>query len=79
MKPASATGYPSETAIVKDGNQELLRWQGTPVADSQYQSSATRVLIILEEDFLHTPCGQYDWDGPVYGTGGHCIRIYLPV
>ena len=52
MKPAKTTGYPSETAIVKDGTQELLRWQGTPVADIQYQSSATRVLIILEEDFF---------------------------
>ena len=48
------TGYPSETAIVRVGNQELLRWQGTPVADIQYQSFAARVLVILEDDFFST-------------------------
>jgi hypothetical protein len=48
------TGFPSETAIVTEGNQELLRWQGTPVADIQYQSYSERVLVILEDDLYST-------------------------
>ena len=63
------TGYPSETTSVKDGKQELLRWQGTPVADIQYQSHAERVLIILENDFFSTLLAgniirKYQFTGP---------------
>jgi len=38
--------------MIARNNQELLRWQGTPVADIQYQSFAARVLVILEDDFF---------------------------
>jgi hypothetical protein len=48
------TGFPSETAIVTEGNTEMLRWKGTPVADIHYQSDTDRILVILEDDFFST-------------------------
>jgi MoxR-like ATPase len=45
------TGYPAETTIVKEGNRELLRWQGTPFADIRYQVRTGQIMVILEEDF----------------------------
>ena len=49
------TGYPAETTIVKEGTRELLRWQGTPVADIRYQVRAGRIMVILEDDFYSVP------------------------
>ncbi|GEM_PF-1149248 len=46
------TGYPSETTIIKETNLEILRWQGTPVLDIQYQSTKGTILIVLEDDFF---------------------------
>jgi MoxR-like ATPase len=65
------TGFPSDTAIVTEGNQELVRWQGTPVADIQYHSCSERVLVILDDSFfstLHT--GQIIEPGQFTGQGG---------
>jgi hypothetical protein len=51
------TGYPAETAIVKEGNRELLRWQGTPVDDIQYQVREGRLMVLPEEEFYSALIG----------------------
>ena len=65
------TGYPSETAIVTEGTRELLRWEGMPVADIQYQSDAVRILVVLEDDFFSTLlAGNMIGSGQLKGQGG---------
>ena len=72
------TGYPAESATVKDGEHELLRWQGTPVTDIQYQSSAGRVLIFLEDAFFSSLiAGNIIGSGPFAGQGGVAF-IFIP-
>ncbi len=62
--------------MIAKNNQELLRWQGTQVADIQYQSFAARVQVILEDDFLSTLlAGNMIWTEPFTGQGDLVFRF----
>lgn len=52
------TGYPAGITVFKEGNREVLRWHGTPVADIRYQVMAGQLLVILEDDFYSVPVVQ---------------------
>jgi hypothetical protein len=45
------TGYPAGSAVVSTGTGGATRWQGLPLVDICALPSASRIVIVLEDDF----------------------------
>ena len=46
------TGYPAGSTVVSAGSSGSTRWQGLPLVDICALPSASRVMIVLEDDFF---------------------------